>query len=236
MRILLQRVTSAQVSVAGETVGEIGPGLLLLTGFGKVDDGDIDDPIDRACEMRSVELWPGLLVGFEPAVSGLDPERVERGAYRWRLREEFHKLSPASVRDRFFNMKLDLTPRELTFFTEVDFATHVALVAELESGPTPRPAAVGRFVRRQEQPDQSEFAITVADDLQGRGIGRLMLGKLIECARDLGVRQLVASVLPHNARMIHLLQTTGLPLESAVEDGTLTFTLDLGPRIESRAG
>ena len=31
MRALLQRVTEAAVTVAGETVGEIGPGLLILT-------------------------------------------------------------------------------------------------------------------------------------------------------------------------------------------------------------
>ena len=50
MRILLQRVTSASVVVEGETVGEIGSGLLLLTGFGKTDDNNVDEPIGRACE------------------------------------------------------------------------------------------------------------------------------------------------------------------------------------------
>lgn len=38
MRVLLQRVTEAGVEVAGETVGEIGPGLLLLVGVGRGDD------------------------------------------------------------------------------------------------------------------------------------------------------------------------------------------------------
>jgi D-tyrosyl-tRNA(Tyr) deacylase len=33
MRILLQRVTSANVSIAGKVVGEIGPGFVLLVGF-----------------------------------------------------------------------------------------------------------------------------------------------------------------------------------------------------------
>jgi len=73
--------------------------------------------------------------------------RAIRPSDRKRLHDEFHKLSAASVRDRFFNVKLDLTPQELTFFTEVDFSMHVALVAELEIGSGRRPVDVGRFVR-----------------------------------------------------------------------------------------
>ena len=37
MRVLVQRVTRARVAVGGETVGEIGPGFLLLVGVTHVD-------------------------------------------------------------------------------------------------------------------------------------------------------------------------------------------------------
>ncbi|SKA95994.1 D-tyrosyl-tRNA(Tyr) deacylase [Paucidesulfovibrio gracilis DSM 16080] len=40
MRLLVQRVSRASVDVAGETVGEIGPGLLVLAGFGIEDQDD----------------------------------------------------------------------------------------------------------------------------------------------------------------------------------------------------
>jgi len=40
MRVVLQRVSSARVTIAGETTGEIGPGLLVLLG---VQAGDTDD-------------------------------------------------------------------------------------------------------------------------------------------------------------------------------------------------
>lgn len=40
VRVLLQRVTEARVQVAGETVGDIGPGLLLLVGIGPQDGED----------------------------------------------------------------------------------------------------------------------------------------------------------------------------------------------------
>ena len=49
MRALLQRVTSARVTVAGETVGEIGPGLLILLGVGQGDD-------ERAAEVLAAKI------------------------------------------------------------------------------------------------------------------------------------------------------------------------------------
>ncbi len=153
--------------------------------------------------------------------------RPIRPSDRDQLREEFLKLSPASVRDRFFNVKRDLTPGELTYFTEVDFANHVALVAELESDTGTRPAGVGRFVRKQDQPERCEAAITVADPLHGLGIGKTLLRHLIHCARELGLHRFEASVLPQNKRMGALLHKTGLPLETSIEDGVLTYSLSL---------
>lgn len=38
MRVVIQRVCAASVAVAGETVGKIGPGLLVLAGFEEADD------------------------------------------------------------------------------------------------------------------------------------------------------------------------------------------------------
>ncbi|MGL6041347.1 MAG: D-aminoacyl-tRNA deacylase, partial [Deefgea sp.] len=41
MRVLIQRVSQAKVTVAAQTVGEINSGLLLLVGVGH-DDSDVD--------------------------------------------------------------------------------------------------------------------------------------------------------------------------------------------------
>lgn len=38
MRVVIQRVRTASVAVAGDTVGKIGPGLLVLAGFEEADD------------------------------------------------------------------------------------------------------------------------------------------------------------------------------------------------------
>jgi len=153
--------------------------------------------------------------------------RAIRPGDRDKLRAEFLKLSKATVRDRFFCIKLDLTPTELTYFTEVDFDHHVALVAELVSGTRRQPAAVGRLVRKSGQPDHSEIAITVTDSLQGYGIGKIMLRHLADCARQLGVRHMDASVMAGNTRMMKLIRNSGLAYKSHLQDGINTISVSL---------
>jgi D-tyrosyl-tRNA(Tyr) deacylase len=53
MRILLQRVSRAAVRVGGETIAEIGPGLLLLVGIGAGDAPGEDDRLaDKIVHLR----------------------------------------------------------------------------------------------------------------------------------------------------------------------------------------
>lgn len=53
MRLVIQRVKEAQVTVSGEIVGEIGPGLLVFLGVGQGDDeGQVDYLVDKVIHMR----------------------------------------------------------------------------------------------------------------------------------------------------------------------------------------
>ena len=56
MRALLQRVSHASVTVEGEVIGAIGPGLLVLLGVGRTDDGaDASSLARRVVELRIFE-------------------------------------------------------------------------------------------------------------------------------------------------------------------------------------
>jgi D-tyrosyl-tRNA(Tyr) deacylase len=56
MRALIQRVSRASVTVAGETVGAIGPGLLVLLGVTHADDEAICDRLaDKVAALRIFE-------------------------------------------------------------------------------------------------------------------------------------------------------------------------------------
>jgi len=57
MRVLVQRVSEASVTVAGETVAAIGPGMLVLAG---VERGDGDAQVERlARRLLALRIFPG---------------------------------------------------------------------------------------------------------------------------------------------------------------------------------
>lgn len=56
MRAVIQRVTRGKVSVSGRTIGEIGPGLVVLVGVGQGDDqADVDYLVDKTVNLRIFE-------------------------------------------------------------------------------------------------------------------------------------------------------------------------------------
>ena len=62
MRALIQRVTEAAVTVAGQEVGRIGPGLLVLLGVGQTDtDADIAYLAPKVANLRIFEDAEGKM-------------------------------------------------------------------------------------------------------------------------------------------------------------------------------
>ncbi len=61
MRLVLQRVACASVSVDGAVVGAIGPGLMVLVGIGRGDTAGIVRTLaDRTCDLRIFRDAAGL--------------------------------------------------------------------------------------------------------------------------------------------------------------------------------
>jgi GNAT superfamily N-acetyltransferase len=118
-------------------------------------------------------------------------------------------LSPASRLKRFhFGLK-ELPPSMLRAMTEVDHEAHVAIVAEaFDADDEPTIVADARYVRSPGE-DEAEFAIAVADDWQGIGLGRALMERLGRHAARQGVTHLVGDVLPGNAAMFAVTAALG---------------------------
>ncbi len=119
----------------------------------------------------------------------------------------FARLTPESRRRRFLSSKGDLSPRELTYFTDVDHVNHEAIVAIDEE----RGTIVGeaRYASLPGLAGIADFAIIVADELQHMRLGTGLAARLMERARVNGMTRLTATTLWENAPARALLWRLG---------------------------
>jgi RimJ/RimL family protein N-acetyltransferase len=135
------------------------------------------------------------------------------------------RTSEQSLYRRFFAFKRGFTEREVEFYVNVDFATHVALVAVIEEEGRPVIAGGARYI--VVEPDRAEVAFAVDDAHQGNGIGSTLMRHLAVIARQAGLRELVADVLPENTAMLKVFARSGLEITTRRESDATHVVLQL---------
>jgi RimJ/RimL family protein N-acetyltransferase len=142
------------------------------------------------------------------------------------LADGFERLSARSRRLRFLGPKKTLSPRELTYLTEVDHVTHEAVVAVDEADG--RMVGVARYAVWPGADDTADIAVTVVDDWHGRGLGSALAADVVRCARANGIERLTGSTLWENAAAAALMRRLGFRAVGS-GDGAVDFRLDLAP-------
>ena len=153
----------------------------------------------------------------------LRPIRPEDGE---RLREFYAQASKADLRLRFFQARREVPRSELARFSQIDYDREMAFVALPAADAQGRQPIAGE-VRAVCDPDNevAEFAIQVASGWQGRGLGRLLLARLVEHLRERGTRELVGECLPENTGMAGLARAAGFSVRQ--REGLVEMRLDL---------
>lgn len=144
---------------------------------------------------------------------------------RFCLLDAVGRTSPQSLYRRFFGFKRDFTDREIEFYVNVDFLSHVALVAVLEEAGHQMIVGGGRYIVVRS--GQAELAFTVDDAHQGKGIGAALLRHLIVIARRAGLKDLIAEILPENTAMLKVFETSGLGITISREPDAIHVILRL---------
>jgi GNAT superfamily N-acetyltransferase len=147
------------------------------------------------------------------------PERVELrdGTKAWirvvspedklLLARGFAELSEESRYLRFFTHKRELSDHEMRYLTEVDGVDHFALGAvHTDADGNLRGLGVARFIRSTSDPEVAEPAVAVVDDMQGKGLGKMLLHRLADAAAARGVKRFRCTVLADNTAMQALLR------------------------------
>ena len=156
-------------------------------------------------------------------------ERIEIRALRPQDRDDLiaavNRTSSESLYRRFFAVRRNFTGTEESFYLNIDFVSHVALVALANENGQPRIVGGARYV--VVEPGQAEVAFTVVDKYQGRGLGAALLRHLAVIARQAGLRELVAYVLPDNRAMLKVFEKSGLKYTAKREAGSVYVKLGL---------
>jgi GNAT superfamily N-acetyltransferase len=165
-------------------------------------------------DVRNYNVEAAMLDGATIRIRAIRPDDKER------LLEHFHGLSGRSVYFRFMGIRRDLSPDDLKHLTELDFKSHVGLVATLTEDGHERFIGVGRYIC-DAVPHRAEVAFAVLDGFQGRGIGTLLLEHLGLIADASGIAEFEADVLGENRQMLEVFAHSGFNAHESLDSGVV---------------
>ena len=177
--------------------------------------------VDHAWGDESAEMAGAAYAGDGERID-LRPVRPEDADA---LQEFFRSLSDDARRSRFFRAVRELSPSLIHDFTHVDHHARSALIMTARVGGVDAIVGDARYV--VVEPGAAEFAIAVADDWRRRGLGRLLLSRLLCRAAREGVSRLFGDVLTANESMQRLARGFGFTFGPALAGGLVRLELRL---------
>ena len=193
--------------------------------------------VDARIKLRQVQANEASRLAIRPYPSALE-ERVELAGQPLLLRpirpEDGQRLmafyagaSPGDLRLRFFMARREVPHSELARYSQIDYDREMTFVAIIDQADAP-PLMVAE-VRAVCDPDNlvAEFAIQVATDWQGKGLGRVLLDKLIRYLRERGTAEVVGQCLPENAGMAALARRSGFEVTAGPTPDAMSMRLVL---------
>ncbi|MBS0512051.1 MAG: GNAT family N-acetyltransferase [Proteobacteria bacterium] len=175
---------------------------------------------DRYAHM-AIHPYPGHLIQEWKMADGrivrVRPVRPEDGAL---VQAFFDKLSPETRYFRFMEQLEELPPSLIDRFTQIDYDREMALLATTRTDGVETMIGSARYSLAPDG-ESVEFALVVSDDWQRFGLGRRLMGALIDCARSKGYRNIVGDVLGNNPKMLRLMHGLGFEVQPHPEENTL---------------
>jgi acetyltransferase len=152
--------------------------------------------------------------GSEITIRPIRPEDAE-------MEQAFVRgLSDSARYLRFMASLKELTREMLVRFTQIDYDREMALVAVIERDGANVQLGVARYVVTPDG-EGCEFAIVVADEVRGTGLGSRLLRSLMEAARDRGLRTMEGETMSTNDPMRTLAERLGFTVRTSPEDPTI---------------
>jgi acetyltransferase len=181
--------------------------------------------VDARVRIERSDQPPGRRLAISPYPSALEHRETIAGLGPTLLRPVrpedatafnafFDKLTQEDVRLRFFSMWHHIPERQLARLTQIDYDREMAFVLFSAAN------EILGVVRLAADPnkERAEFAVIVRSDLKGKGIGRILMTRLLAYARERGIATVWGDILWENRAMIGLARKLGFkigPVEGA---------------------
>ena len=159
-------------------------------------------------ELAETVTWQGGVIVLRPIRPEDEPQH----------RAFIGQLAPQDIRLRFFSARRELPRSELARLTQIDYAREMAFIA-VQLPPEGLAQTLG-VVRVFIDPDNidAEFAIIVRSDMKGRGLGHLLMRKMIDFLIGRGTQRVIGAVLHENHGMRELARSNGFVVDAAGSD------------------
>lgn len=137
-----------------------------------------------------------------------------------------NSVSKEDLYNRFFSDVGEFNHEALANLTQIDYDREMAFVAVAFDENGPSIIGVARALITPDNSD-AEFAILVRSDLKGKGLGKLLMQKIISYCQIKGTKQMSGMTMPTNRGMLSLAQSLGFELDVQFADGTADMLLPL---------
>lgn len=139
------------------------------------------------------------------------------------IQEFFYEMGKDDIISRFFHEKRRFLRDEIEQRTQIDYIKDLSIVAVVGEFGFDKIIGVGEYFLIP-QKNIAEIAFTVGEAYQGKGLGKILLNKLLEAARENGIAGLVALTYPQNKRMIQLFKSLPYKSHTAPEDDMISLS------------
>jgi len=121
---------------------------------------------------------------------------------------------------RFMFSVQELSQAMLLRFTQIDYSREMALIAVTFEQDKEIELGVARFAISPEG-ESCEFALVIADAMQGKGLGQKLMTALMDAARAKGLKVMAGEVLKTNTNMLKLMNRLGFSIEDRLGDDNI---------------
>ncbi len=123
-----------------------------------------------------------------------------------RIQEHFYNQDKEDIYSRFFQARSRFVRDDVEGMFQIDYIKNLTLLAVIGEFGFGKVVGVGEYLLDPAN-NTAEVAFSISKTLQGKGLGKVLIKKLAEAARENGIAGLMAYTLPGNQGMIKLFKT-----------------------------